>query len=103
MLPKIYISALLFTYMVVVPGQQPSPYQNDLRYLEQTVHSKYSNLFYNISAADWDKAAGEFYNQIPDLDKYKVLAGFMRLVALFHVGHTLVNTYPCMEALTICN
>lgn len=84
---------MLFFFLLPASCQSTSEWQGDLRYLQQTVHSKYSNLFYNISAPDWDKAVDEFYNQIPKLEKEQVLAGFVKLVALFHIGHTQMNTF----------
>lgn len=73
--------------------QSPAEWQSDLRQLQQIVHTKYSNLFYNITAPDWDKAVDVFYNEIPRLEKEQVLAGFIKLVALFHIGHTQVNSF----------
>ncbi len=72
-------------------SQTASEWQSDLRFLQQAVHSDYSNLFYNISAQDWDKAVDNFYQQIPAMDKYEIVAGFVKLVASFHVGHTRIN------------
>lgn len=84
---------MLFLFLFSGKSQTTSEWQSDLRYLQQTVHTKYSNLFYNISAPDWDKAVDEFYIQIPKLEKEQVLAGFVKLVAMFHIGHTQMNTF----------
>ena len=73
--------------------QSATEWQTDLRQLQQTVHTKYSNLFYNISAANWDAAVEKLYQDIPRLENQQVLTGFMKLVALFHVGHTQLNLF----------
>lgn len=93
MIKQIILSASLCFLLCTGYCQTSTEWQGDLRYLQQTVHSKYSNLFYNISAVDWDKAVDDFNNQIPKLDKEQVLAGFVKLVALFHIGHTQMNTF----------
>lgn len=73
--------------------QTSAEWQSDLRQLQQIVHTKYSNLFYNITAADWDKAVDVFYDEIPGMKNDGVLAGFIKLVALFHIGHTQINSF----------
>ena len=93
MIKKIFSSAALCFLLCTGYCQTAVEWQTDLRYLQQTVHSKYNNLFYNISASDWDKAVDDLYNQIPKLEKEQVLAGFIKLVALFHIGHTQMNTF----------
>jgi hypothetical protein len=83
---------LLFNVVCNCYSQSAAEWQSDLRYLQSSVHSNYSNLFYNISAKDWDKAVDDLYLKIPDMDKYQIEAGFVKLVALFKVGHTRINT-----------
>lgn len=74
-------------------GQNATAWQEDLRHLQKTVHTKYANLFHTMTAAQWDSAADKFYSEIPSLDKTGILAGFVKLVSLFHIGHTQVNTF----------
>ena len=78
--------------------QSPADWQADLRHLQKLVHEKYSNLFHTITATEWDKAANQFYDKIPALDKTATLAGFVKLVSLFHIGHTQVNTFMFHQA-----
>jgi tetratricopeptide (TPR) repeat protein len=80
----------------LLPGafsQTAEEWQSDLRHLQKVVHHKYNNLFHTITTAEWDKAVDKFYHEIPTLDKMSTLAGFMKLVALFNVGHTQVSTW----------
>ena len=78
--------------------QSASDWQSDLRILQSTVHSNYSNLFYNISSADWDKEVNDFYSKIPEMDKYQIEAGFVKLIALFKIGHTRINTGALIQS-----
>ena len=78
--------------------QSPADWQADLRHLQKLVHEKYSNLFHTITATEWDKAANQFYDKIPALDKTATLAGFVKLVSLFHIVHTQVNTFMFHQA-----
>ncbi len=73
--------------------QTTAAWQSDLRQLQQIVHTKYNNLFYNLAATDWDKAVDNFYEEIPRLEKQQVLAGFMKIAAMFHIGHTQINSF----------
>ena len=93
MTKKIFICLIAVFISTSSYCQTSAEWQSDLRQLQQIVHTKYSNLFYNIKAPNWDKAVDVFYNEIPGLEKVQVLAGFMKLVALFHIGHTQINSF----------
>lgn len=100
MIKKIFLSTLLCVLLLSANSQTAPEWQNDLRYLQQTIHSKYPNLFYNISAADWDKAVDDFHKRLPQLEKEQVLTGFIKLLALFHIGHTQMNTFGLHQGST---
>jgi hypothetical protein len=93
MIKKIFLAVTIFFIALTAHSQTAAEWQSDLKWLQQTVHSKYSNLFYNISATDWDKEVDKLNSAIPAMNNNQVLAGFMKLVALFHVGHTALNTF----------
>jgi tetratricopeptide (TPR) repeat protein len=93
MMKKMFIAAAILLFSQNIYGQDAAQWQSDLRWLQQTVHARYNNLFYNISAADWDNAVDSFNNKIPILNNTQRLAGFIKLVALFHVGHTQLSTF----------
>lgn len=81
-------------------GQTTADWQTDLQYLQHTVHSKYTNLFQAISKPEWDREVDELYKEIPSLGKEQVLAGFVHLLALFQVGHTLLNIFELQQGST---
>ena len=91
MIKKIIVTASVFFFALFVKAQTAAEWQADLKHLQQTVHTKYSNLFYNISAADWDKEVEKLNTAIPTMNDQQRLAGLIKLVALFHVGHTRVG------------
>ncbi len=68
-----------------------SQWQSDLSYLQKKIHSNYSNLFYNVTARQFDSAVAAFQKQIPHLTENEIRVGFIRLVAMFRIGHTLVH------------
>lgn len=90
---KIIIILTALATMGNVWGQTAVEWQQDLRHLQNTVHTRYNNLFHMISAEKWDSAVDQFHKSIPSMDKLQVLTGFIKLVSLFHIGHTQVNTW----------
>jgi hypothetical protein len=88
------ISAFLYTMNC---GAQPparlteAQWREDLRFLQKTVHEKYSNLFYNITASRWDSAVNALDRKLGGLTESETKVEFVKLVALFHVGHTMVR------------
>lgn len=94
MIKQIVLATLLFISVGRSFSQTTAEWQADLRHLQKAVHTNYKNLFYNITATDWDRSVEELNAAIPKLDKNQILVGFMKLVAQFHVGHTQLNTYP---------
>ncbi len=93
MTKKIFLTAYILFFTITVYCQTADQWQEDLRHLQKMVHLNYSNLFYNISAKEWDKAVDDFNASIPDLNSRQILVGFIKLVALFHIGHTQMNTF----------
>ncbi|MEO7923164.1 MAG: hypothetical protein ABIR30_05755 [Chitinophagaceae bacterium] len=68
-----------------------TPWRSDLRYFQQLIHSKYPNLFYNITAQQFDSAVERIDKKIGDLNDVQMNIEFSKLVALFKIGHTAVR------------
>jgi tetratricopeptide (TPR) repeat protein len=66
-------------------------WQSDLSYLQKKIHSDYSNLFYNVTAKQFDSAVVVLQKQIPHLTENEIRVGFIRLIAVFRIGHTLLR------------
>lgn len=63
-------------------------WQNDLRFLQQTVHKDYPFLFKKVKPADFDAAVEKLYKEMPSLQDHQRMAGLARIVSLFKYGHT---------------
>ncbi len=82
------ISSLTLTAQhnqIPITSQQ---WQQDLRFLQETVHEKYPFLFKKVSAKDFDAKAEELYRAIPTMQDHEVMVGLLRMVSLFGYGHT---------------
>lgn len=66
----------------------PSAWQEDLRFLQNTIHRDYPFLFKKITAEKFDAEVEKFYQAIPNLEDHEVIVGLARMVALFEYGHT---------------
>lgn len=66
-------------------------WQYDLSYLQKKIHADYSNLFYNVTAKQFDSAVVVLQKQIPRLPENEIRVGFIRLIAMFRIGHTLMR------------
>lgn len=69
----------------------PEEWRIDLEYFRQVVHSKYKNLFYNVTAAGFDSTVAEIDKKIGTLSDLQMKIEFTKLVAAFHIGHTSVR------------
>ena len=65
-----------------------SLWQEDLRYLQATIHTKYSNLFYNVTSQQFDSAVSKMIAELHGMDESEFLAGIGKIMAMFHIGHT---------------
>ncbi|WP_111682595.1 S41 family peptidase [Winogradskyella tangerina] len=63
-------------------------WQEDIRYLQTTVHKDYPFLFKKVSAEKFDEVVEALYNEAPNLEDHEIRVGLSRLVALFEYGHT---------------
>ncbi len=68
-------------------------WQSDLSYLQKKIHSDYSNLFRNVTAKQFDSAVAVLKKDIPHLTENEIRVGFIRLIAMFKIGHTGVYFY----------
>lgn len=83
----IFVSSSCYTQNKLNAAQ----WQSDLTYLQRKIHSNYSNLFYNVTAKQFDSAVAVLKKDIPHLTENEVRVGFTRLIAMFKIGHTCVR------------
>ena len=65
-------------------------WQEDLRFLQTTVHSEYPFLFKKVTATDFDAEVEKLYAAIPSLEPHELPIAFSRIVSLFKYGHTQI-------------
>ena len=72
--------------------EQPTvkQWQDDLRYLQSTVHKDFPFLFKKVTAKDFDTAVDKLYSEIPSMEAHELPIGFARIVSLFQYGHTQI-------------
>ncbi|CAL2103092.1 Tetratricopeptide repeat protein [Tenacibaculum sp. 190130A14a] len=89
---RLFISLLLLlvSFSFAQETLSKKQWQQDVRFLQKTVHKEYPFLFKKVSAEEFDKVAEELYNAIPNLQEHQIIVGISRLVALFKYGHTYV-------------
>ena len=66
-------------------------WRTDLQYFKQLIHSKYSNLFYNVTAQQFDSAIAAIDRKIGSISDLQMNVEFAKLVAMFKIGHTAVR------------
>ncbi len=68
-------------------------WQDDLRFLQQTVHEDYPFLFKKVTVEAFDTAVESFHQEIPSLEQHEIIVGFNKIIALFKYGHTRMSYY----------
>ncbi len=66
-------------------------WQEDLKFLQSTVHNDYSFLFKKTTVDDFDKAVDTLYNAIPNMEDHEIIVGLARIVSSFKYGHTALG------------
>jgi tetratricopeptide (TPR) repeat protein len=66
-------------------------WQDDLKFLQETVHKDYSFLFKKTTKEAFDADVEKLHNDIPNLEEHEIVIGFARLVASFKYGHTVLG------------
>ncbi|TVZ26010.1 peptidase S41-like protein [Gillisia sp. Hel_I_86] len=84
---------LLFHILVFLqlPAQEnltTKQWQEDLRFLQTTVHKDYPFLFVKTTKEIFDTEVETLYKNIPDLEEHEVIVGISRIIALFEYGHS---------------
>jgi len=83
---------LLFTTTVSQAQESltTQQWQEDLRFLQSTVHKEFSFLFKKVTSKTFDTAVDQLYNEIPSLETHEIPVAFSRIVSLFQYGHSQI-------------
>ncbi|MCA0153062.1 tetratricopeptide repeat protein [Winogradskyella vincentii] len=92
----LYVIFLVLASLLVVPinaqnATTATEWQEDLRFLQNTVNEKYPFLFKKVSSETFNAEVEKLHEAIPNMQDHEVLVGLARIVALFKYGHTLVG------------
>ena len=68
-----------------------SQWQEDLKFLLETVHQDYPFLFKKTTANDFDAAVEKLNSEIPNLQDHEIVVGIARIVSTFKYGHTDIS------------
>ncbi len=88
---KTFFSAMLFLAFLVSMSSQSIDkklWQDDIRFLQYTIHTKYANLFYNVTAQQFDSSIEKLIEKIPMMEDFEFYAGIGKIMAMFRIGHT---------------
>ncbi len=66
-------------------------WQEDLKFLQASVHKDYPFLFKKTTADAFDKAVDELHTAIPKLEEHEIMVGMARIVSSFEYGHTILG------------
>ena len=66
-------------------------WQEDLKFLQHTVHDEYAFLFKKTTAEAFDAEVDKLYKDIPNLQEHEIIIGLARLVSSFKYGHTILG------------
>ena len=66
-------------------------WQDDLRFLQKTIHNDYSFLFKKTTKEAFDADVETLYSNIPNLEEHEIVIGLARLVSSFKYGHTVLG------------
>ncbi len=93
---KPLLTGIVCLWSLTTVAQPPSTiskdaWRSDLRYFQQLIHSKYPNLFYNVTSNQFDSAIAAVDKKIGKLSDTEMNVEFVKLVAMFQVGHTNVR------------
>ena len=90
---NLFLLAAILMFWQVSAQQKitSSQWQEDLRFLQNTVHKDYPFLFKKTTATKFDSAVEEFYTAIPQMQDHEVLVGFTKIIGMFKYGHTRIS------------
>ncbi len=87
----IILNLLFFLHSSAQSTLSTAEWQDDLRFIQNTVHKDYSFLFVKTTKQDFDTQVEALYNAIPNLKEHEIRVGLARIVSLFKYGHTQIT------------
>ena len=66
-------------------------WQEDLKFLQETVHKDYSTLFVKTTPEAFNAEVAKLHQSIPNLQDHEIVVGIARIVSSFKYGHTDIS------------
>lgn len=87
---KIIFIVVLFVINSLVAQQKNTvqEWQEDLRYMQQTINDNYAFLFVKTTKELFNTEVEKLHKAIPNLQQHEIIVGISKLLALFEYGHT---------------
>lgn len=82
------LSVLLFLSASAQEKLTKTQWQEDLRFLQKTIHKEYAHLFVKTTKEIFDTEVERLDKEIPNLEEHEIIVGMSRIIALFKYGHT---------------
>ncbi|TYP75278.1 hypothetical protein [Aquimarina intermedia] len=86
----IIFSLLFFFHLSAQKSISAKQWQEDLRFLQNTLHKDYASLFVKTTKEDFDTQVEALYKDIPNLEEHEIRVGLARIVSQFKYGHTQI-------------
>jgi len=90
----IVLTSVLFFGNTLKSIAQENPtateWQEDLRFLQKTIHKEYPFLFKKVKASAFDAAVEKLHAAIPSMQPHEIKVGLTRMVSFFEYGHTQI-------------
>lgn len=86
----IILYSLFFFQLSAQNTLSATQWQEDLRFLQNTIHKEYSFLFVKTTKQEFDIQVEALYNNIPNLQEHEIRVGLARIVSQFKYGHTQI-------------
>ena len=80
--------ALQLSAQTVLTANQ---WQEDLKFLKQTVHKDYPFLFKKTTPEAFNSAVNDLHNKIPGLEEHEIIVGLAKIISSFKYGHTSIS------------
>ncbi|RKN79289.1 tetratricopeptide repeat protein [Ulvibacterium marinum] len=81
------LNILFFLQLPAQENMTTAQWQEDLRFLQNTVHKDYPFLFVKTTEEIFDSEVETLYKKIPNLENHEIIVGMARIIGLFKYGH----------------
>ena len=85
------LTLFIFFQLTAQQTLSTAQWQEDLRFIQNTLHNDYSFLFVKTTKQEFDSEVESLYDDIPNLEEHQIIVGISRILALFKYGHTYVS------------